>query len=169
MFVQLCIESAVPASSSSTCCKASYCVFPPYLPVRMYRKPRLFCDQWKPGSRGLSPESCQNCSYSLPSSFIWRANTTKPSADHELNAPSWHAFAVTNATFSFSTGLALCVSPHCDALLHLCHYWHAGKILALILTISHLAFSRWFRVQMGSCLRSRINTWLRTRRKSRVR
>lgn len=38
-------------------------------------------------------------------------------------------FAVTNATFSFPTGLALCVSPHCNALLHLCHYWHAGKVL----------------------------------------
>ena len=38
-----------------------------------------------------------------------------------------YAFAVINTAFSFSSGLALCVSPHCNALLHLRHYWHAGK------------------------------------------
>lgn len=56
------------------------------------------------------------------------------------------AFAVINPAFSFPTGLALCVSPHCNALLHLCHYWHAGKIFnSFLLAISSLGL---LRVQM---------------------
>lgn len=75
-----------------------------------------------------------------------------------------HVFAVINTFFSFPTGLALCVSPHCNALLHLCHYWHAGKILALILTVSSLVLSR--RVGVGYCLCSSIDACLRRRHKS---
>lgn len=44
---------------------------------RALGKPWLLCDRWIPGSRGLSPESCQNCWYSLPTSFTWRTNATK--------------------------------------------------------------------------------------------
>lgn len=60
-----------------------------------------------------------------------------------LPGNSMFAFAVINPAFSFPTGLALCVSPHCNALLHLCHYWHAGKIFnSFLLAISSLGLLR---------------------------
>lgn len=54
------------------------------------------------------------------------------------------------------------MSSHCNALLHLCHYWHAGKILALILPVSSLVLSQGTRVCY--CLCSSISTWLRMRK-----
>lgn len=131
----------MPAGSSSVHCRASDCVFPACC-FQGYRE-----SPWKALtviSEYLALGSCL-----LKVATILHILFPIPTPEGQmpqnsvLPGNSVFAFAVTNATFSFPTGLALCVSPHCNALLHLCHYWHAGKILhSFILAVSSLALLR---------------------------
>lgn len=126
----------MPAGSSNILCVFPACCFQGYSPWKA-----LPVDEYlAPGSCLLRPARILH--------ILFPVHTPEGQIPQNSVLPgnSMFAFAVIKLTFSFPTGLALCVSPHCNALLHLCHYWHAGKIFnSHILPISSLGL---FRVQM---------------------